>query len=176
MRAVSSIAIGTFAVLAPHVVLAGEIPKTGATSYTTHYVFHPVGITETPGVGKVTALILVGMTKNTKGEAIFNNMSARCHAVKVEMGPKSYFNGACAMTDEDGDSVFSTFDSRELDKSQPKMDCGTHTIAGGTGKFSGITGTEPFACDFKPLPDDIPASAMSAYPVDVDHSTTWAIK
>ena len=26
------------------------------------------------------------------------------------------------------------------------MDCGTHIITGGTGKYKGITGSEPFAC------------------------------
>ena len=26
------------------------------------------------------------------------------------------------------------------------MNCGTHIITGGTGKYKGITGSEPFAC------------------------------
>jgi hypothetical protein len=30
---------------------------------------------------------------------------------------------------------FSTFDTRDLDKSQPDMNCGTHIITGGTGKY-----------------------------------------
>jgi hypothetical protein len=36
--------------------------------------------------------------------------------------------------------IFSTFDTRDLDKSQPQMNCGTHIITGGTGKCKGITG------------------------------------
>ena len=36
--------------------------------------------------------------------------------------------------------IFSTFDTRDLDKSQPQMSCGTHVITGGTGKYKGITG------------------------------------
>jgi hypothetical protein len=32
------------------------------------------------------------------------------------------------------------------DGAQPKIDCGTHIITGGTGKYAGITGSEPFAC------------------------------
>ena len=39
------------------------------------------------------------------------------------------------LADNDGDKIFSTFDTRDLDKSQPEMDCGTHIITGGTGKY-----------------------------------------
>jgi len=73
------------------------------------------------------------------------------------------------MTDADGDLVFSTFDTRDLDKSQPEMNCGTHIITGGTGKYAGITGKEPFSCITKPTPAG--ASAM-----DIPHNTTWEIK
>jgi hypothetical protein len=69
--------------------------------------------------------------------------------------------------------VFSTFDTRDLDQSQPKMDCGTHLITGGTGKYKGITGKEPFACINK----DVPAgSAEGAFAIDIPHNTTWEIK
>lgn len=155
---------------------ATELAKNGATSYTTRYIFHPVGITGTPGVGKVTALILLGVTQNDKGEAAFDKMAAKCHAIKVELGGKMYLDGACAMTDDDGDSVFSTFDSRELDASQPTMDCGTHTIIGGTGKYKGMTGKEPFSCAFKPAPEGVDPDSLNPYAVDVVHKTTWEIK
>ena len=62
------------------------------------------------------------------------------------MTPKKYIDGACVLADSDGDKIFSTFDTRDLDKSQPEMDCGRHIITGGTGKYAGITGSEPFAC------------------------------
>ena len=172
----TAIIFGAVTALVPGVVLGGELAKKGSTSYTTHYIFHPVGVTETPGVGKVSALILLGTTTNTKGEAAFDKMNAKCHAIKVETGGKMYLDGACTMTDEDGDSVFSTFDSRELDKSQPQMDCGTHFITGGTGKYKGITGTEPFACIFKPTPAGVPPSSFNPYAVEVLHNTTWEIK
>jgi hypothetical protein len=58
----------------------------------------------------------------------------------------AYIDGACVLTDSDGDQIFSTFDTRDTDKSQPEMKCGTHIITGGTGKYKGITGSEPFAC------------------------------
>jgi hypothetical protein len=55
--------------------------------------------------------------------------------LSVDSGPKKYIDGACVLADSDGDKIFSTFDTRDLDKSQPAMDCGTHIITGGTGKI-----------------------------------------
>ena len=164
---------GVLMALAPGAVLAAPLEKKGSTSYTSHYVFHPLGATELSGVGKVTALEMVGTTENTKGEPAFDKLKAKCHAVKVEAGDKTYFDGACAMTDADGDTVFSTFNTRELDKSQPKMDCGTHFIKGGTGKYKGITGLEPFACVTVPTPAGEPEGSFA---IDIPHNTTWEIK
>ena len=71
------------------------------------------------------------------------------------------------------DIVFSTFDTRDLDKSQPEMDCGTHIITGGTGKYAGITGREPFKCITKPTPAGEPSGSFA---IDIPHNTTWEIK
>ena len=157
----------------PAVVLAAAIEKKGSTSYTTHFVFHPLSSIDIPNVGKATALEAVGPTENTKGQPMLDKMQAKCAAVSIEAGKKKYIDGACALTDSDGDVVFSTFDTRDLDKSQPKMDCGTHTITGGTGKYKGITGREPFACISKKAPAGEPAGSFA---IDIPHNTTWEIK
>ena len=162
-----------FMAFAPAVVLAAPLEKKGSTSYTSHYVFHPLGTVELPGVGKASALEMVGTTENTKGETAFDKLKAKCNAVKVETGGKKWIDGACAMTDSDGDVVFSSFDTRDLDKAEPKMDCGTHIITGGTGKYKGITGTEPFACVTVPTPTGEPAGS---YAMDIPHNTVWEIK
>ena len=112
------------------------MPKKGSTSYTTRYVFRPLGITEIRDVGKVTALMLVGTTENTKGEAFFDKMDVKCYAIKVE-GSNPYMDGACVSADADGNRVFSTFDSRELDKSQPEMNCGLLYHHGGLREIQG---------------------------------------
>jgi len=157
----------------PGIVLAEPIPKSGTTSYTTHFVFHPKSSIDIPGVGKATALEAVGPTENTKGEVMLDKMQAKCAAVSVESGDKKWIDGACALRDNDGDVVFSTFDTRDLDKSQPKMDCGTHIITGGTGKYKGITGREAFACVSKPTPAGEPEGSFA---MDIPHNTTWKIK
>lgn len=52
------------------------------------------------------------------------------------------------------------------------MSCGTHIITGGTGKYAGITGSEPFACIAMPaLAGDGGYTSM-----DIPHNTTWEIK
>ena len=52
-----------------------------------------------------------------------DKMSARCAALSVASGDKKYIDGACVLTDSDGDQIFSTFDTRGTDKSQPEMNC-----------------------------------------------------
>src|SRR3989304_5058878 len=164
---------GALMALAPGVVLAKPKAKKGTTTHTSHYVFRPCGPSNFPGVGKVSALEMVGPTENTKGETAFDKMKARCFAVSAESGGQKWIDGACTMTDSDGDLVFSTFDPRTLDKPQPKMNCGTHIITGGTGKYKGITGREPFACITKPTPAGEPPGSTA---MDIPHNTTWEIK
>ena len=169
----TAVLAGVLMVVAPGVVLGAPIEKKGTTSYVTHFVFRPLGTLEVPGVGKVTSLEATGPTENMKGEPAFDKMKARCFAVSIEAGEEKWIDGACALTDTDGDTVYSTFDTRDLDKADPKMDCGTHIIKGGTGKYKGITGREPFACISKPAPSGSPPGAMA---IDIPHNTTWEIK
>lgn len=73
-----------------------------------------------PGLCTATNLEAVGTTQNMNGEKMLDKMSARCAALSVASGEKKYIDGACVlMTDSDGDQIFSTFDTRDLDKSQP---------------------------------------------------------
>ena len=77
------------------------------------------------------------------------------------------------MADSDGDKILSTFDTRDVDKSMgEKGACGTHIITGGTGKYAGITGSEPFACNALPAL----AGAGGYTAMDIPHNTTWEIK
>ena len=151
---------------------AADVPSKGTTSYVTHFIFRPVQTIDIPDLGSATLLEAVGTTENMKGEAMLDKMSARCTALSVDSGPKKYIDGACILADADGDKMFSTFDTRDLDKSQPEMDCGTHIITGGTGKYAGITGTEPFDC--VTMPNLAGAGGYTA--MDIPHNTSWEIK
>jgi hypothetical protein len=163
---------GLLVTLGQSPLLAAEMPKKGVTPYVTHFVFRPVMSIDLPNLGTVTTLEATGTTSNMKGEKMLDKMSARCEALSVNSGPKNYIDGACVLADADGDMIFSTFDTRDLDKSQPDMGCGTHVITGGTGKYKGITGSEPFACNG--LPALAGAGGLTA--MDIPHNTTWEIK
>ena len=163
---------GIFAATAPAVVFGQSVEKKGTAPYVTHFVFRPLTSIDIADLGKATTLEAVGTTQNMKGEKMLDKMSAQCVALNVASGDKKYIDGACVLADSDGDKIFSTFDTRDLDKSQPKMDCGTHIITGGTGKYKGITGSEPFTCISMPAL----AGPGGYFAMDIPHNTTWEIK
>jgi hypothetical protein len=163
---------GVLTTFAPAVVSGQSIEKKGTTPYVTHFIFRPLTSIDIADLGKATTLEAVGTTQNMKGEKMLDKMSARCVALNVASGEKKYIDGACVLSDSDGDKIFSTFDTRDLDKSQPKMDCGTHIITGGTGKYKGITGSEPFACIAMPAL----AGSGDYFAMDIPHNTSWEIK
>jgi hypothetical protein len=163
---------GVVMAFVPGVVLGDPIEKKGTTPYVTHFIFRPVQSLDVDGLGKSTLLEAVGTTQNMKGEKMLDKMSARCTALSVDSGPKKYIDGACVLADADGDKIFSTFDTRDVDKSQPTLNCGTHIITGGTGKYNGITGSEPFACNAMPAL----AGAGGYTAMDIPHNTAWEIK
>jgi hypothetical protein len=103
---------------------------------------------------------------------MLDKMAARCVAINVDLENKKYIDGVCVLTDMGGDRIVSTFDTRDVDKSQPEMSCGTHVIVGGTGKYKGITGREPFACNAMPA-----LTGSDGYTaMDIPHNTSWEIK
>ena len=116
---------GVLLAFAPSAVLAADVPDKGTTPYVTHFIFRPLQSIDIPELGTATVLEAVGTTENMKGEKMLDKMSARCTALSVDSGSKKYIDGACVLADSDGDKIFSTFDTRDLDKFQPEMDCGT---------------------------------------------------
>jgi hypothetical protein len=176
MNQLSKLTMTTMALISLGVALPGGgavgQEKKGTTPYVTHFIFRPLMSLDVGDLGTATPLEAVGTTQNMKGEKMFDKMSARCVALNVSSGDKKYIDGACVLADADGDKIFSTFDTRDLDKSQPQMNCGTHTITGGTGKYKGITGSEPFACITMPAL----AGSGGYFAMDIPHNTTWEIK
>jgi hypothetical protein len=159
----------------PRVGLAAPdtpLPQKGNAPYVTHFVFRPLLSLDDTGAGKASVMEAVGTTRNLKGEKMLDKMSARCVALNVELDDKKYIDGVCVLTDSGGDRIVSTFDTRDIDKSQPEMNCGTHVIVGGTGKYKGITGKEPFACHTMPAV----AGPGGYIAMDIPHNTVWEIK
>jgi hypothetical protein len=150
------------------------LPSKGVSPYVTHFIFRPLMAFDEHdlGVGKAAVLEAVGTTQNLKGEAMLDKMSARCVALSVDVTDKKYIDGICVLTDTGGDKIISTFDTRDVDKSQPELGCGTHVIVGGTGKYKGITGKEPFSCNAMP----VLAGPGGYTAMDIPHNTSWEMK
>ena len=115
----TAILSGALVAIAPGIVLADPIEKKGTSPYVTHFIFRPVQSLEVSGLGTATLLEAVGTRQNMKGEKMFDKMSARCTALSVDSGPKKYIDGACVLADADGDKIFSTFDTRDVDSLRP---------------------------------------------------------
>jgi len=174
MRSKFLIAAASAALLLPTsaTFAAEQVPSKGTTPYVTHFVFRPLLSIDVSGVGTVATLEATGTTDNMKGEKMLDKMSAGRLALNVQSGEKKYIGGASVLADAYGDKIFSTFDTREVDKSQPDMKCGTHIITGGTGKYVGITGSEPFACNSLPA-----LAGEGGYTsMNIPHNTSWEIK
>ncbi len=130
MNQLNKLAVSTMAIISLGATLPGSPvfgqEKKGTTPYVTHFIFRPLVSLDIGDLGTATTLEAVGTTQNMKGEKMLDKMSARCVALNVASGDKKYIDGACVLADSDGDKIFSTFDTRDLDKSQPDMNCGTH--------------------------------------------------
>ena len=79
-----------------------------------------------------------------KGEKMFDKMSAHCEALNVAAATRST-SMALRIAVRWGQGCLN-LRTCDVDKSQPDMDCGSHIITGGTGKYAGISGKEPFKC------------------------------
>jgi hypothetical protein len=122
---------GVLIALAPGMLSAQPIEKNASTAYVAHIVLRPLFSSD------VTRL---------ETAASLETIPARCISVQRFVDGNDALSSICEMTDSAGDKVFSSFDIRQIDKSQPKMVCGTHILAAGTGKYQAIAEGEPFAC------------------------------
>lgn len=167
----AALSLGAFVTYAP-TPAAAEDAKKGNASFTIHYIYHPTGYAEVANIGKVTTFEASGPTENIKGEMppfkdAFKN---KCHMVSVVAAGKNWTEGACVTADGDGDLVFATFDSRNQDASQPKLNCGSYILTGGTGKFKGLSGSGAYSCAMAEAPKGEPAGSFA---MDISHVENW---
>lgn len=157
------------------VALAGDAPKQGSKTFNIRYVYHPVGYGEVPGIGKITTLESSGQVENVKGESVpFKDaIKSKCQMVSIEAPEKAWTEGACVVSDGDGDLYFATFEShsaRGSDKTPEKKDCGSYVSTGGTGKFKGFSATGTYNCAMTEAPKGEPAGSFA---MDISHVENW---
>jgi hypothetical protein len=138
-------------------VIAAEFPKSGEAEYDTYYVFENL-VTMDSGAGIGAVDEFTGITRNVKGEELFNDMSVHCLMHWTLIGEKWDGSGSCVETDGDGDQVFTTFDAS------------AHYLVGGTGKYKGITGKAPYT------PVELHDTVGGRTARVVNHKVSWRIQ
>ena len=136
---------------------AAEFPKSGEAEYDTYYVFENL-VTMDSGAGIGAVDEFTGITRNVKGEELFDDMSVHCLMHWTLIGDKWDGSGSCVETDRDGDKIFTTFDAN------------AHYLVGGTGKYQGITGKAPYTVD--ELHETVNGSIARL----VNHKVSWKIQ
>jgi hypothetical protein len=147
------------AVLAAPLSHAAELPRSGSDSYSTTYVTSAF-VTMKLGERTVTTYDSSGITRNESGGTVFNNMGTRCLGMREVVGSDALNRGSCIDSDADGDQIFSTYEAKG-----PK---GTHVFVGGTGKYTGFSGTADYTSQSIKGPD---GRSMTL----VLHTSKWSI-
>ena len=137
-----------------------KMPQQGTTNFVTYYTARILSNLNMGEIGSEALVEMLGVTRNTDGQKLFDNMAVRCIVYRETVGGKYKAKGACTETDSDGDKTFTTFDSVTM----------IHTLIGGTGKYKGISGTEPYTVKMLPAPGE----GMSAF--IADHKASWQFK
>jgi len=137
-----------------------QIPQQGTTTYVTYYTSRFLSSLNMGEIGSPWLGELVGITRNTDGQKIFDSMTVRCIYYFENVSGSRKHNGACIETDSDGDKVFTTFEGETM----------THTLIGGTGKYIGISGTAAYTSKQLPAPGEGLTANIT------EHKVTWKLK
>jgi hypothetical protein len=123
-------------------VHAADTPKEGAESFTAFWVATTAN-TMQQGNRLFIVYEIDGVTRNDAGSLILNNFGQRCVGlVEISEGNVQDDLGTCTYTDRDGDHIFAPYSGGKGDGKGGHH--ATIKLAGGTGKFSGITGSGEF--------------------------------
>jgi len=122
---------------------AQDIPKSGTINIHTGWKLSPE-VFEAPEKRSVGHGSVVGVCFNDKGSGLLHNGPAVCVFTFLGSENSSMNKGYCAFGDADGDRIFTDWDGNAVE--------GTNHIAGGTGKYRGITGSGPWKCWDTPTP------------------------
>lgn len=117
------------------------LPKSGTISWVTGWQFNMMPVEGQSGDWSLGVGNAVGAMFNTNGSGPFHAGRAMCVATWVVNSEGATNKGNCYFGDQDGDRVFTSF-TGDL-----SVNAGINTIIGGTGKYTGITGSGPWECD-----------------------------
>ncbi len=124
-------ALSAVALYAPTPVCAGTavLPQNGETSYATHYTGRLIDTQYLDDGGSESLVAMTGVSRNAAGQPTFDAMTTECLMLSAIVGGQPRRYGACTQTDRDGDHAFTSFDDAAV------------KFIGGTGKYTGISGS-----------------------------------
>ena len=121
----------------------GDLAKSGTINYHTGFSC-PSDMATTPegimlGTGTCT-----GVTYNDSGSGPLHMGAAQCHFSFFVNNGDARNKGYCFWSDADGDRIFTDFDGDPSANNGGGE--GVNVLAGGTGKYEGISGSGPWKC------------------------------
>ena len=127
-------------IVTPTFILAqSPLPKEGSGANTSYFT----GTLKSLPMGQDLVAItyeVFGVTTNDAGQGFFHNVSSRCvGGLSVVKGEWDNEQGMCVFVDGDGDQVFVRYSAGSGRLGAVAK--GKSTLAGGTGKYTGLTGT-----------------------------------
>ncbi len=136
--------IGIIFAVAGTVARAQTLPKSGMISL--HTGFKAIGeniqVTDDRMQGNGS---IYGVSFNDKGAGPLHNGPTICSYSYVGVSGAGTSSGVCYFSDPDGDKMFASFSATS---SADGKTVGTNELTGGTGKYAGIHGGGPFACQW----------------------------
>jgi hypothetical protein len=136
-------------VLLPLSTQAAEMPKEGADSFTNAFIATFLGTIQ-QGSQSFTVYEINGVARNDAGAPMFNMFGQRCVGMQDGLGGKYSDRGTCTYTDPDRDNIFMPYRAQ----AEAGLYRGTYEVAGGTGKFAGITGSGALCSTRTPIKAD----------------------
>lgn len=128
-------------------------PRSGRAGFDAYAVVHELAaIGGAAGSGDVDEY--AGVTRGTSGGTAFDGMAVRCLRHRVSVAGRSALAGSCVLSDGNGDEVFATVEG------------GTFALAGGTGKYRGLSGHGTVTADR-------PRGAKSVGVLVIHHELSW---
>jgi hypothetical protein len=122
---------------------AADLPKSG--TYSAHYGWAFSGQVEQLGANRtVYAGVVAGVIFNDAGEGFLHKARVDCPIYNDVAQGRAHANGACVVTDADGDKVFMEWKCTGAMPACP----GDESFVGGTGKYKGISGNSKFQGNF----------------------------